>query len=103
MSINPKSNYPNQIDSMTFFQDISLQKKNIMEHYNELISQQKYTEANEYMSQQSEIFLYSADFFNLIENRIYALQNYLLTKQPKKYFVSSEEKPIDAKINTIWI
>ena len=103
MLINPTSNYPNQIDPMIFFQDVCLEKKDIMDHYNNLIAQNKYTEANQYISQQSGFFLYSADFFNLIENRIYALQSYLLTKQPKKYFVSSDEKPQDVKLNTIWI
>ena len=42
MSCNPISHYPNKIDEMTFFQDNNLEKVEIMNHYNELISQGKY-------------------------------------------------------------
>lgn len=100
---NPLSNFPNKIDSMTFFQDISLQKKDIMEHYDNLISEGKYTEANNFIRQQEGIYLFNADFFNMIENRIYATQSYLLTKQAKHPFTYSENKPATATLNTIWI
>lgn len=100
---NPTSNYPNKIDPMIFFQDVCIDKQEIMEQYDNLISESKYTEANNYISQQDGIFLFSADFFNLIENRIYATQNYLLTKQPKHPFVSSEGKPENVTLNMIWV
>lgn len=100
---NQISNYPEKIDQMTFFQDISLQKKDIMDHYNNLISEGKYTEANNYMRQQEGIYLFSADFFNMIENRIYATQSYLLTKQAKHPFIYSESKPENIELNMIWV
>lgn len=84
MLYNPTSYYPNKIDKMTFFQDINLEQIEIMNHYNELIAQGKYIEANDYISQQENIYGFFADFFNLIENRIYNLQNYLLQKPMKK-------------------
>ena len=84
MSCNPISYYPNKIDEMTFFQDNNLEKVEIMNHYNELISQGKYDEASDYINQQEGIYGFFADFFNLIENRIYTLQEYLLQKPPKK-------------------
>lgn len=100
---NPVSNYPNKIDSMTFFQDVSLQKKDVMDQYNNLISESKYTEANNYIRQQEGIFLFNSDFFNMIENRIYATQSYLLTKQAKHPFIYSEDKPENATLNMIWV
>lgn len=84
MSCNPISYYPNKIDEMTFFQDNNLEKVEIMNHYNELISQGKYDEANNYIGQQEGIYGFFADCFNLIENRIYNTQEYLLNKPPKK-------------------
>ncbi len=84
MSCNPISYYPNKIDEMTFFQDNNLEKVEIMNHYNELISQGKYDEANNYIGQQENVYGFFADFFNLIENRLYTLQEYLLQKPPKK-------------------
>lgn len=81
---NPTSYYPNKIDEMIFFQDNNLEKVEIMNHYNELISQGKYTEASDYISQQENVYGFFADYFNLIENRIYSTQEYLLSKPPKK-------------------
>ena len=69
---------------MTFFQDNNLEKVEIMNHYDELIAQGKYDEANDYFNQQEGIYGFFADFFNLIENRIYTTQEYLLNKPPKK-------------------
>lgn len=84
MLCNPTSCYPNKIDEMIFFQDNDLEKVEIMNHYNELIAQSKYTEASDYISQQENVYGFFADFFNLIENRIYNTQEYLLNKPPKK-------------------
>ena len=84
MLCNPTSCYPNKIDEMIFFQDNDIEKVEIMNHYNELISQGKYTEASDYISQQENVYGFFADYFNLIENRIYSTQEYLLSKPPKK-------------------
>lgn len=84
MSCNPVSYFPNKVDEMIFFQDNDLEKVKIMNHYNELVAQEKYNEANDYISQQEGIYGFFADFFNLIENRIYNTQEYLLSKPPKK-------------------
>ncbi len=84
MLCNPVSYYPNKIDEMTFFQDNSLDNIEIMNHYNNLIAQGKYSEASDYINQQECVYGFFADFFNLIENRIYNLQDYLLQKPPKK-------------------
>lgn len=81
---NPTSYYPNKIDEMIFFQDNNLEKVEIINHYNELISQGKYTEASDYISHQENVYGFFADYFNLIENRIYSIQEYLLSKPPKK-------------------
>lgn len=84
MSCNPTSYYPNKIDDMIFFQDNDLEKVKIMNHYNDLIAQGKYTEASDYIGQQEGVYGFFADFFNLIENRIYNTQEYLLNKPIKK-------------------
>lgn len=69
---------------MIFFQDNDIEKIEIINEYNKLISQGKYDEANTFINQQEGIYGYFADFFNALENRIYALQEYLLNK-PTKY------------------
>ena len=103
MMCNPTSNYPDKIDEMVFFQDINLENYKILETYESLISLGKFDEANKYISQQSGIYGYFADFFNLIENRIYATQNYLQKKEKNNPFISSLEEPTDLKDNILWI
>ena len=103
MLCNTTSVYPNGIDSMMFLQDNSLEKLDIINEYNNLISLGKYDEANVFINQQEGIYGYFADFFNAIENRIYTLQEYLLTT-PSKYqpfvYYEGEDFPIDDYINS---
>lgn len=103
MVCNPVSYYPYKIDDETFFQDNNLENLEIINTYNNLISQGKYTEASYYINQQKNIYGYFADFFNAIENRIFTLQNFLLTKQKNNPHVYSDEEPDEVNINTIWI
>ena len=74
MLCNPLSFYPDGIDPLIFFQDVNLEKLEIMNTYDNLIKQGKYSEANEYINGQEGIYGYFADFLNAIENRIYNLQ-----------------------------
>lgn len=98
MLCNPLSFYPDKIDPLIFFQDVNLSKVEIMNTYDNLIKQGKYTEANEYINNQEGIYGYFADFLNAIENRIYNLQTHLLTIEPKQPFIYSDEEPITSAI-----
>lgn len=106
MLCNTMSHYPDGVDEMTFFQDNDLERIEIINLYNNLISKGKYNEANKFISQQENIYGYFADFFNAIESRIYSLQEHLLHKPPKKSFFvytdSTENEP-EISDNTIWI
>lgn len=84
MLCDPTSYYPQKIDEMIFFQDSNLENIEVMNHYNKLLAQGKYSEASDYIDQQEGICGFFADYFNLIENRVYAIQEYLLQKPPKK-------------------
>lgn len=84
MLCNPISYYPYKVDEMTFFQDNNLESMEIVNHYNSLIAKGKYSEASDYINQQEGVYGFFADFFNLIENRIYNLQEHLLQKPQKK-------------------
>ncbi len=98
------SKYPNQVDPMIFFQDNSLDKMDIIRTYENLIGQGKYDEANKFISQQKDVYRYSADYFNALENRIYSLQEYLKEgKIKKEVFIHSETEPTQADENMIWI
>ena len=102
MLCNPISYYPDKIDEMVFFQDNNLETMEIINRYNHLIAKGKYSEASDYINQQKGIYGFFADFFNLMENRIYSLQKYLLNKPPKKQpFIYYDEKaypPLDISV-----
>ena len=92
MLCNTLSDYPGIIDDMTFFQDNNLENIEIINQYENLISQGKYSEANSYINQQEDVYGYFADFFNLLENRIYSLQEHLLTKEKAQPFIFHDEE-----------
>ena len=98
-----KSQYPEKPDPMLFFQDNSLDKQSVINTYNNLIAEGKYDEANELVSQHDNLYGYFADYFNSIENRIYSLQEYLLTKQKKELIKHSNTEPAQMSENMIWI
>lgn len=84
---------------MIFFQDNNLESIDIINAYEHLVSNGKYTQANDYINQQENIYGFFADFYNLIENRIDALQEHLLHKPPKKqpflYYDEEEHFPME--------
>ncbi len=100
--MNTNSVFPNAIDDLIFFQDIRLINKDIFTTYQNLLSQEKYTESAEYL-RASGIPHYGADLFNLMEDMIYRLQKYLLKENPKTvFFVGDEEEPAIENV-TFWI
>ncbi len=106
MLCNTVSYYPHGIDEMIFFQDNNLEKADIINEYNKKILQEEFTAASEYINKQDGIYGYFADFFNAIENRIFHLQEHLLSKPAKKqpfiYTEDSKAEP-DATKNMLWI
>lgn len=106
--INTISYFPNGIDPMIFFQDNDLDKVEVIDNYNKLISIGKYTDANKYIQSKENVYGYFADLFNAIENRIYSLQSYLLSKNPiKKQYVcfdanQGQEEP-DIEEGMLWL
>lgn len=101
--MNVVSLYPNSVDKMIFFQDNDIDNVEVINTYNNLIAQGRYSEANSYISQHEEVYGFFANYLNAIENRIYNLQAYLLTKQKKNPFVHSYEEPESVEAGTIWI
>lgn len=97
MLCNPTSFYPAKIDPLLFFQDVNLEKLEVMNTYDNLIKKGEFSKANEYINSQEGICGYFADFLNAIENRICSLQEHLLTIGPRQPFVYSDEEPLLVK------
>ncbi len=88
MLCNETSSYPDKIDEMTFFQDVSLNTIEYRNEYERLLFSGKYSEAAQYINRQNGIYGYFACFFNMLENRIYALQDYLQRSASTHEFLS---------------
>ena len=98
MLCNTTSIYPNGLDPMIFFHDNDIEKVEIINEYEKLIAQGKYDEANAFIENQQGIYGYFADFFNAIENRIFKLQEYLLSLPPKEQpfiYYDGDEFPLE--------
>lgn len=107
-TISVTSVYPTKVDDMTFFCDIDLEHKPLMDKYESLIAQGKYDEAEKLLTNESTIlFGYFVKYFNLIENRIETTQSYLRTKgesiKKQNPIVFSDSEPNDITTKTVWI
>lgn len=98
---NEISVYPNEIDPLLFFSDISIEQTDIIEHYIELIKDNKYSEASQLLNM-SEVFFYGAWVLNLFGNQLNKIGAYLLSKKKKTFFIYQDNEP-DANEGTIWI
>ena len=94
--------FPDGIDERTFFHDVNLNTLPIMEAYNNLISNNRYTDASIFLSQQSGLHGYSADLFNFIEAKINTWQKAILEKEKYNPFHHSPTEP-NIEVNEVWI
>lgn len=96
------SSFPNKVDNLIFFQDIDIENKKIFIKYQELLHQEKYLEASQFL-EASNISYYGADICNLLENMVYNLQNYLKQKNLNRTHYFSLEPPQNIKNGASWI
>lgn len=97
------SSFPNSVDDIAFISDVNLDTLEIYKYHKDLVNNQKYTEASNYLNQQTGITPVNADFFNMLENRIYQTQLYVKDKE-KVNPCSYVSQPINvSKTNPIWI
>lgn len=99
---NITTNYPTSIDDLLFVSDVDLKSEPIMNNHQDYINKGEYTNASNYLNNQTGITPIVADLFNLLENRIVALQMHLLT-QDDEVERAHYEKPESSIDGTIWI
>ena len=91
---NTESNYPNEIDDLLFLSDIDLDHIHISQNHQALLEAERYTDAGELL-ESSDIDSLCASLFNLMENRIYATQDYIQNKHTKWYEEYGVESPFE--------
>lgn len=101
---NISTKFPQQIDNRIFFQDININQVSIIKQYYTLLSNGAYTKASELLNN-SEVFFYGAWCLNLLENRLFAIGNYVMNLEGIDLVINSESEPSTTSLenNFTWI
>lgn len=97
------SKYPKQVDDLVFFQDVSLDTKPVMDHFQALYSNKQYTQAKNYVNSQSGIDGYFAGLYLMLEDRIYKLQQHVSAHPHYQLGWYGETCEYDINEGEVWI
>ena len=98
---NTTTNYPVAVDDLLFISDVDCKSESIMNKHQDYIKKGEYNNASNYLNKQTGITPIVADLFNLLENRIVALQGHLLEQDgvERAYY----EEPDNPTEGCIWV
>ena len=94
---NTQTVFPNGVDELQFFSDISIDQVPIMENYLRLLNSGNYTSASEYLKN-SGVFYYGAWFLNMMENRLRTIGNYLTNLEDLELVTYSNSEPSESEV-----
>ena len=94
---NTQTVFPNGVDELQFFSDISIDQVPIMENYLRLLNSGNYTSASEYLKN-SGVFYYGAWFLNMMENRLRTIGNYLTNLEDLNLVTYSDSEPSESEV-----
>ena len=94
---NTQTVFPNGVDELQFFSDISIDQVPIMENYLRLLNSGNYTSASEYLKN-SGVFYYGAWFLNMMENRLRTIGNYLTNLEDLELVTYSDSEPSESEV-----
>ena len=94
---NTQTVFPNGVDELQFFSDISIDQVPIMENYLRLLNSGNYTSASEYLKN-SGVFYYGAWFLNMMENRLRTIGNYLTNLEDLDLVTYSDSEPSESEL-----
>ena len=105
------SQFPSDIDDLLFLDDINLEELSQVQRHKDLLAAEQYTAAGEYLEQNVTFDCFCASLFNLMVNRIYAVQDYLNNGKHTEWYnqhgVESPfaygEEPSDKEATPVWI
>ena len=94
---NTQTVFPNGVDELQFYSDISIDQVPIMENYLRLLNRGNYTSASEYLKN-SGVFYYGAWFLNMMENRLRTIGNYLTNLEDLELVTYSDSEPSESEV-----
>lgn len=80
-SVSSAGIIPNKVDDLIFFEDISYDQKPIWDEFEDLIAIGDYAGAQALAKSYGDLHGYFADLYNMMVNRLYAVQNLLAINQ----------------------
>ena len=98
---NISTKFPSEIDERVCFSDVSIEQIPIMKEYCSLLENKSYTKASELLNN-SKVFFYGAWCLNLLENRLYAIGNYVMDLNINLVNYSNSEPVVSDELTT-WI
>ena len=94
---NTQTVFPNGVDELQFYSDISIDQVPIMENYLRLLNSGNYTSASDYLKN-SGVFYYGAWFLNMMENRLRTIGNYLTNLEDLELVTYSDSEPSELEV-----
>ena len=94
---NTQTVFPNGVDELQFYSDISIDQVPIMDNYLRLLNSGNYTSASEYLKN-SGVFYYGAWFLNMMENRLRTIGNYLTNLEDLELVTYSDSEPSETEV-----
>ena len=94
---NTQTVFPNGVDELQFYSDISIDQVPIMENYLRLLNSGNYTSASEHLKN-SGVFYYGAWFLNMMENRLRTIGNYLTNLEDLELVTYSDSEPSESEV-----
>lgn len=91
--------FPNQIDCQIVFSDLRIKDIQLQSAYLAKIKNGAVDEAAEMLENSGKNY-YGAYWYNMLNNRLYVLENYFLNKEQSERVAYQNEAPTDKKI---WI
>lgn len=95
--------FPNNIDDRSFMSDVDLEHLDLLEQYKILINKKMYNEAAGLL-EHSDSFYYGAHVFNMLEDRLYRIGEYLINEKKKEDIgFYQTEHPKTQRKGAFWI
>lgn len=101
-SHNTGSVFPFNIDPRMYYQDVQLSQLNTKASYEAALDNNQYTNASTIL-QNSDVDYYGAYFFNKCEDKLVAVQNYLLTVNKPDLMRYQSAEPTNVDDGMSWI
>ena len=99
---NVTTQFPSAIDDRIYFQDINLSQLNTKANFESYLDIEDYTNASNELNN-ANIDFFGASVLNLLENRLVALENYILTLTKPQLTAYQSTEPTNVGVGFTWI